>query len=736
MMKGKIFWFVGLIFILTFCLSETAEAEGYSAGPGINGAAGTESSGGNSGSTAGHGGGSSRCGEAVGRPRLPKPEPDNKGRGCGRVKKQKKRNIKKRRKKSGNRKRKKSSVRLLLSSSGDGVNKKVISRKKKIGTKKAARKIVEAAEKLMSGQCEKRSEIIRIERVDDVPLLLAVMMRMKLHNVLDNHIPVHWKQRDLSWGLTCIIWLAYILSEGDHRKVSVREYVKNMSVTLSIITYRKVDELDFTDDRLGLLLKYLSKKSYWDKIENDLSECSVDAYELPTETVRCDATTVSGHHTTEEDGLFQKGVSKDNPKLPQIKIMIGAPDPLGMPLATDVVSGEKADDVLYRPVIKRINEYLEDKDILYVGDSKLSAFDTRLYIKGIGKHYLCPLPRTGKTAVRMEQWIKIGIMADRGNALNRVYMKKDDEEKLTAKGYEFERSLSGETEGKKTEWNERVLIVNSPSYAKSQADGLERRLANAVEKLYALTPPRGPGKRQITEEKELKASIAGILKYHKVEQMLCCKYEKETERQEKYVGRGKGSANRPKKITERVRYQMVKVQRNEYRIKKEKEKQGWKVFVTDVHPKRLCFGGIVKCYRKEYRVERIFNRLKSRMNIAPLFVKRDDQIRGKTNLLTLGARVLTLTEYAVRRSLQRDQTALKGLHRENPGKLTDTPTSEKLLRVFSGINLVFLKSQEDVIRYLTPLTSLQQEILKRLGLECSVYTNLEIAKTPATLSEW
>ncbi|MCP4489404.1 MAG: hypothetical protein GY820_19145, partial [Gammaproteobacteria bacterium] len=629
MMKGKIYWLFGLILILTFCLSETAEAEGYSAVSGINGAVGAKSSGSNSGNTGntGHGGGSSgsRCGETSGRPDLPKPEPDNKGRGGGRVKKQQRRrkNKNKRREKSGNRKRKKRSVRLPLSSSGNDI-KKVIRSKKKSKIKKAAKKIVEAAEKLMDGQCEKRAEITRVERVDDVPLLLAVMMRMKLHEVLDNHIPVHWKQRDLSWGLTCIIWLAYILSEGDHRKVSVREYVKKILVTLSIITGRKIDELDFTDDRLGLLLKYLGNKSYWDKIEKEISECSIEAYELQTDTVRCDATTASGHHEIKEDGLFQKGVSKDNPKLPQIKIMIGAPDPLGMPLATDVVSGEKADDVLYRPVIRRINEYLEDKDVLYVGDSKLSAFDTRLYIKGIGKHYLCPLPQTGKTAVRMEQWIKIGIMADRENALNRVYVKKDDEEKLTAKGYEFERSLSGETEGKKTEWNERVLIVNSPSYAKSQADGLERRLANAVEKLYALTPPRGPGKRQITEEKGLKAAIARILKHHKVERMICCKYEKETERQEKYVGRGKGSANRPKKITERVRYQMLQVRRNEYRIKKEKEKQGWKVFVTDASPKRLCFGGIVKCYRKEYRVERIFNRLKSRMNIAPLFVKRDD----------------------------------------------------------------------------------------------------------------
>ena len=37
--------------------------------------------------------------------------------------------------------------------------------------------------------------------------------------------------------------------------------------------------------------------------------------------------------------------------------------------------------------------------------------------------------------------------------------------------------------------------------------GLERRLKNAEEKLHALTPPRGPGKRQIKEEEKLTESV-------------------------------------------------------------------------------------------------------------------------------------------------------------------------------------------------------------------------------------
>jgi len=181
---------------------------------------------------------------------------------------------------------------------------------------------------------------------------------------------------------------------------------------------------------------------------------------------------------------------------------------------------------------------------------------------------------------------------------------------------------------------------------------------------------------------------------------------------------------------------MVRVKRRSYRIRRETERIGWKLFVTDVSPERLSFEGVVKCYRKEYRVERIFTRLKSRLNVSPLYVKRDDQVTGMTNLLSLAVRVITLAQYVVRRSLQKDRAKLKGLHPENPKKLTDTPTAERLLKAFSEITLTIIKAGNSVIRHLTPLNDLQKDILKRVGLNCSVYKNLEFEKSPSILSEW
>ncbi len=85
--------------------------------------------------------------------------------------------------------------------------------------------------------------------------------------------------------------------------------------------------------------------------EEALSRRTIRVYDLNTDVVRCDATTGSGSHTVTESGVFQFGHSKDDPRLAHITLMSGARDPLGMPLATDVVSGEQADDGLYWPII-------------------------------------------------------------------------------------------------------------------------------------------------------------------------------------------------------------------------------------------------------------------------------------------------------------------------------------------------------------------------------------------------
>ena len=88
-------------------------------------------------------------------------------------------------------------------------------------------------------------------------------------------------------------------------------------------------------------------------------------------------------------------------------------------------------------------------------------------------------------------------------------------------------------------------------------------------------------------------------------------------------------------------------------------------------------------------------------------------------------------EFVLRRSLHNDQATLPGLHPEHKQKMTDKPTAERLLKAFREVSLTIIKKTagEEILRRLTPLSGLQEEILQWLGLGTSLYRQLEIQDT-------
>ena len=103
----------------------------------------------------------------------------------------------------------------------------------------------------------------------------------------------------------------------------------------------------------------------------------------------------------------------------------------------------------------------------------------------------------------------------------------------------------------------------------------------------------------------------------------------------------------------------------------------------------------------------------------------------------MALRVLTLMEFVVRRSLQQQGAALVGLHKENPRKATATPTAERLLQAFVPVTLTQVQLPEQIVRHVTPLTPVQQQILALLGFPPGLYASLarEIPQTAFPLRE-
>ncbi|MTW21926.1 hypothetical protein GJ668_12585 [Allochromatium palmeri] len=73
--------------------------------------------------------------------------------------------------------------------------------------------------------------VTRIERVDDIPLLLAQLSKMGVASLLDEHCPMHGNWQGLGLGEVVVVWLAYILSEGDHRLNRVQGWAGGLLMT-------------------------------------------------------------------------------------------------------------------------------------------------------------------------------------------------------------------------------------------------------------------------------------------------------------------------------------------------------------------------------------------------------------------------------------------------------------------------------------------------------------------------
>jgi len=378
--------------------------------------------------------------------------------------------------------------------------------------------------------------IVTTERVDDLPLLVANMNRMGLAELLDEHFVMHGNWQGISLGRVITGWLSHILSEGDHRLNQVESWAENRPETLRACLGSDVAARDFSDDRLAIVLDTLSDDERWTALEAALNRRTLRVYDLTPCCVRLDSTTASGYWTTTEDGLFQFGHSKDRrPDLPQVKVMLSTLDPLGLPVVSQVVSGERADDRLYLPAIQQVRQGLPASGLLYVGDCKMMALGTRAYIQAGGDFYLGPLSRIQLSDETMAAYLAPIWSGEQ--TLTPVHRTAaDGQVELIAEGYERSEVLTTTLDGQALTWVERRLVIRSLQQAKAATAGLHARLDKAQTALEALNE-RGKGKQRFTEVAALQQAAEAILQQYHVLGLLSLSYHQDVkERQVRRYG--------------------------------------------------------------------------------------------------------------------------------------------------------------------------------------------------------
>ncbi|MFH1919046.1 MAG: IS1634 family transposase [Planctomycetota bacterium] len=561
---------------------------------------------------------------------------------------------------------------------------------------------------------------IRAERVDDLPILLAYAKEMGVAEAIDRAIPkVHGNRTGLSYGHVAWGFLASIGTQRDHRLNIVEGWSTQNQRFLEQIMGQDVGEKDFTDDRLADLLWELGDSEIGETIEEDVGRRMVGAYRLPAETGRADTTSVSVYHDQEgEDGLLRFGKSKNHrPDLRQFIQVLGTLDPAGIPLTTSTLPGNRADDGVYWPTWQRMTRILGRTDWVYVGDSKLHSAENLARIARAKGYFLTPIPMKGNVPEEFDEWLKSAPKKLTPVRLPDAKGKK----RIVGYGFEVERDLSWtdpET-GEEVEVTERVFVVRRESFRRKQIHVFRERLEKAEEEL------RSKNGKRVENREEFKTAVEEIVERRGVDEYLSVKVSWESEREEKWEGRGRPGPNRKKRVIEHTRAR-VSVRRRKKAIAEFEEQAGWRAYGTNVPKKRMSLQDAVEKYAGQWQPERGFHMLKGGMlKVAPIFLRTERHIRGLLLVASMALRLLMLVEFVTRRNLSAAKETLTGLYDGLPKKATDRPTAERLLRQFDGITLITVSAGKQVHRQLQDFTAQHKKILKYMGLPTSVYTLLE-----------
>lgn len=581
-------------------------------------------------------------------------------------------------------------------------------------------------------------------RLDDLPLIYSLLDLLDIRGSIDNYVKPHGRWLGPSPGTLTVLWLCYILSECDHRLSVVEKWAEQRLVLLqSLIGDSTLSSKDFADDKLAGLLDYLSTDEDWLKIEMDINKKGISIYRLassdkinkPIPTIRLDSAPMQSHGKVTEGGLLQYGYSKHhNSNLGQFKIQLCSLDNelnhFGYPISHITVSGEKADDGLYLPIIARIKEQLAaqqgyEKGNLYVGDGKMGSKEIRANISRNEDYYLVPLSKLQLSEANRLKYIKAREKINDQKVEKTIDEGTENEHrKVVAQGFEELKKCSytftlENLENEVYEWTERYLLVQSTYYKEQQEAKLNKDLAQAIQLLMALTLPK-QGKKVLKTLEEVEVAVNKILEDKHLEDLLLVHITPI-----KHTRNIRAYGSKPARVEQYFTFEL-KVERQEEKIEERKELMGWQVYATNLPKTKLSFEDCVWKYRYQSNIERQFDNIRNKVvKLLPVYLNKDNRIVGLVNLLMLALKACCLMEYKVASALKEQKEALGDIYEGNPKRTSNKPTAKRMLRAFNGISIALIFENKQIkFVLLTKLEPVQKKIIRLLDFQEDLYENL------------
>ena len=109
----------------------------------------------------------------------------------------------------------------------------------------------------------------------------------------------------------------------------------------------------------------------------------------------------------------------------------------------------------------------------------------------------------------------------------------------------------------------------------------------------------------------------------------------------------------------------------------------------------------------------------------PIYLQKDERIKALIRILMIALKVIAIIQYKAREALKNTQAQVNELFPGKPGRKTNLPTAEMILRAFSNISIVFIVlNDKNTHIQVSKLSKSQKYLLNLLGISPLIYEDL------------
>jgi len=563
---------------------------------------------------------------------------------------------------------------------------------------------------------------LRSYQVGALPLVNRLLERMRLREILSEHLPADDPRTELATVSALLVLVRNVLLSRQP-VYGVAEWAARFAPDLFDLWPEDVALLH--DDRLGRALDRL-----FDSVGPELILAVVrqvvQEFAVSLDELHNDSTSVSffGAYEGAEKESTRRGRathaitwghSKDHrPDLKQLLYILTISEDGGVPVYFTTASGNQTDDRTHCQTWDLLHQLVGRPEFLYVADCKLASKENLAHIATRGGRFVTVLPRTHKEDEVFRSQLRqspagivwqplYDVLDEQGQLLDRFSVCA--EEMTSGDGY-------------------RLLWYQSTRKAQLDTLARNRRLQRAWAELADLQARLSGPRTRFRQRVKVEQAVTRILEDADVAAWLRVTIEEQGQDIYRQTRPGRPTQDTPYRKETRPAYSLAWELDQPLLTEAEREDGVFPLLTND---RTFDAEQVLRAYKRQPLIEKRFSQFKTDFAVAPVYLKNVARIQGLLAVYFLVLLVQTLLERELRRAMARDNVPSLPLYPE--GRVCTRPTTQKIIELFEPIQRHAVQRATDTgehqepLMLVTTLTPVQRKIVQLLGLQPANYGN-------------